>query len=228
MTSNHHSDEVFKAKRKPKNEIKFNVTLNDEQKEAKSRILNNVITVLKGKAGSGKSLLAAQIALDLLYRKEVEKIIITRATITAGENVGYLPGTIDAKLAPFTAPVYDNMYRLEDKQKIEKLVAEGLIEILPIAFMRGVNFTNACVIVDESQNITHPQMELILARICLGSKMILCGDSAQIDLPNKKDSGFDFICKHMDKIEGFGIENLKTNHRHPIVEPILDIYSQYS
>jgi phosphate starvation-inducible PhoH-like protein len=228
MTSNHHSDEVYKGKRKPKGPIKFDVTLNEEQKKAKETILNNTITVLKGQAGSGKSLLAAQVALDLLYKREVEKIIITRPTITAGEQLGYLPGSIDAKLAPFTAPVYDNMYRLDDKQKIEKLVSDGLIEILPMAFMRGRNFTNCCVIADESQNITHTQMQLLLGRICLGSKMILCGDSAQIDLPNKKDSGFDFICKHLDTIKGFAIETLKTNHRHPIVEPILDIYSQYS
>ena len=228
MASNSHTDEVFNKKRKPKTPVKFDIQLNEEQKLAKDTILNNTITVLKGRAGSGKSLLAAQVALDLLYNKSVEKIIITRPTITAGESIGYLPGTLDAKLAPFTAPVYDNMYRLSPKEKIEKLVSEGLIEILPFAFMRGRNFTNCLVIADEGQNITHTQMQLLLGRICLGSKMIICGDADQIDLPNKKDSGFDWICKHLDTVNGFAVEDLKTNHRHPIVSPILDIYHKYA
>lgn len=228
MTSTHHSDDIYKSKRKPKNPIKFDVTLNDEQKEAKEIILNNTVTVVKGKAGSGKSLLAAQVALDLLYRKDIEKIIITRPTITAGETVGYLPGDIDAKLAPFTAPVYDNMYRLDEKPKIEKLVAEGQIEILPFAFMRGRNFSNCIIIADEGQNITMNQMQLLLGRICLGSKMIICGDAEQIDLPTKKESGFDFICTHMDKIDGFAVVTLEKNHRHPIVPSILQVYAKYS
>lgn len=228
MASNSHNDEVFRKKRVPKNPIKFDVTLNEEQKIAKDVILNNTVTILKGKAGSGKSLLAAQVALDLLFRKEVDKIIITRPTITAGENIGYLPGTLDAKLAPFTAPVYDNMYRLSSKEKIEGLVSNGLIEILPFAFMRGRNFSKCLIIADEGQNITHNQMQLLLGRICLGSKMIICGDGDQIDLPKKTDSGFHFVCTNFNMVEGFAVEELKTNHRHPIVAPILDIYHKYS
>lgn len=226
MSSNKHTDQVFKVKRVPKTEIKYGVSLNEEQKKAKAVILENTITVLKGQAGSGKSLLAAQVALDLLHKREVEKIIITRPTITAGENIGYLPGTLDAKLAPFTAPVYDNMYRLESKEKIEKYVSEGFIQILPFAFMRGINFTNCIVVVDEGQNITETQMELVLSRICLGSKMIICGDSSQIDLPKKADSGFEWMSRHLIGVKGFAVEVLKTNHRHPIVEDILKIYRQ--
>ena len=227
MTSNHHSDEVFKGKRKPKTPIKFDVTLNEEQKKAKEIILTNTITIIKGKAGSGKSLLAAQVALDLLYKREVEKIVIARPSVTAGEQIGYLPGTIDAKLAPFTAPVYDNMYRLDSKEKIEGLVSEGLIEIIPFAFMRGRNFTNCIVIADEGQNITKNQMQLLLGRICLGSKMIICGDNSQIDLKDKTESGFEFVCMHMTNISGFSLVNLETNHRHPIVSEILKIYEDY-
>jgi phosphate starvation-inducible PhoH-like protein len=193
MASNHHKDPVFQQKRVPKNPIKFQISLNEEQKLAKEKIINSDIAVIRGKAGSGKSLLAAQIALDMLYKKEVEKIIIARPAITAGEQIGFLPGNKDEKMAPFTAPVYDNMYRLTGKEKIEKMVVEGEIEIIPVGFLRGFNFSNCIVIIDEAQNCSENQLELIMGRLCIGSKIIICGDSAQIDLKNKKDSGFDFI-----------------------------------
>jgi len=221
------AQEVFKQKRKLKGPIKFKIQLNEEQKEAKSEVLNNTIAVLKGKAGSGKSLLAANIALDLLFRREIEKIIITRPTVVAGEDIGFLPGDINEKLAPFTAPVYENMHRLYDKAKIEKCIEDGLIEIVPISFMRGRNFTDCLVVVDESQNLTDTQTELILTRICNGSRVVFCGDSAQIDLKHKKDSGFDFMCKHMIEVPGFKVITLKKNHRHEIVDSILEVYKSY-
>jgi phosphate starvation-inducible PhoH-like protein len=168
------AQEVFKEKRKPKGPIKFNIQLNEEQKRAKELILTSTITVLRGKAGSGKSMLAANIALDLLFKKDIEKIIITRPTVVAGEDIGYLPGDVNEKLAPFTAPVYENMHRLYNKEKIEKCIAEGEIEIVPVSFMRGRNFTNCLVVVDEAQNLTDNQTELLLTRICSGSKMIFC------------------------------------------------------
>lgn len=220
-------DPRFQDKKKPKNPIKFNIVLNEEQKEAKKHILEDTIIVLKGMAGSGKSMVAAQVALDLLFKKEIEKIVITRPTVTSGEDVGFLPGGIDDKLAPFTAPVYDNMYRIYNKEKIDKCLQEGLIEVIPLAFMRGRNLSNCCVVVDEAQNITHRQMELLLGRLCNGSKMIICGDSAQIDLKDKKTSGFDFICKNLKDVPGFSVITLKTNHRHPIVENIVNIYHEY-
>jgi len=227
MSSNHHKDQVFQQKKVPKNPIKFNLSLNEEQKAAKDKIIGSDVSVIRGKAGSGKSLLAAQVALDMLYKKEVEKIIIARPAITAGEQIGFLPGTKEEKMAPFTAPVYENMYRLTGKEKVEKMVLEGQIEIIPVGFLRGFNFSNCIVIVDEAQNCSETQLELILGRLCFGSKLIICGDSAQIDLKNKKDSGFDFICKHMKDITGFNIITLQTNHRHPIVEPILSVFEQY-
>lgn len=221
------AQEVFKRKGKPKTPIKFKLTLNEEQKIAKDQILHNTVTILKGKAGSGKSLLAANIALDLLFTREIEKVIITRPTVVAGQDIGYLPGGIDEKLAPFTAPVYENMHRLYDKEKIEKLITEGKIEIVPVSFMRGRNFTDCLVVVDESQNLTDVQTELILTRICKGSKVIFCGDSAQIDLKNKKESGFDFMAKHMTGIPGIKVITLEKNHRHEIVEPILEVYKSF-
>jgi phosphate starvation-inducible PhoH-like protein len=215
------------TRRKPKGPIKFEVQLNDEQKRAKETILNNKITVLRGSAGSGKSLLAAQVALDFLFKKEIERIILTRPAVTSGEEIGFLPGDKDAKLAPYTAAIYDNMYRLYSKDKIDKDVIDGLIEVIPLAFMRGRNLSNCLVVVDEAQNITHSQMELILGRLCIGSKMILCGDTAQIDLKNKKDSGFNFICNNFTNVSGFSVVTLHTNHRDPIVEELIKIYDDH-
>jgi phosphate starvation-inducible PhoH-like protein len=214
-------------KRKPKNPIKFQVTLNEEQKQAKAVILESKITVLKGGAGSGKSMVAAQVALDLLFTRQVEKIVLTRPAVTSGEELGFMPGDKDAKLAPYTAAIYDNMYRLYNKEKIDKEVTEGRIEVIPVAFMRGRNLSNCCVVVDEGQNITHRQMELILGRICEGSKMIICGDTAQVDLKDRKQSGFNFICNNLISIPGFAVVSLKKNHRDPIVEDILKIYNDH-
>ena len=215
------------SKRKPKNPIKFSVQLNEEQKQAKEVILNSKITVIKGQAGSGKSLVAAQVALDLLFRREVEKVILTRPAVTSGEDIGFLPGSKEDKLAPYTAAIYDNMYRLYNKEKIDKCVLDGQIEVIPLAFMRGRNLTNCCVVVDEGQNITHRQMELLLGRICNGTKMIVCGDVQQIDLRDKKLSGFNFVSTNFKEVEGFSVVTLKTNHRDPIVEKILEIYKAH-
>jgi len=215
------------AKKTPKNPIRFLVNLNEEQKQAKQVILNNKITVIKGQAGSGKSLVAAQVALDLLFRREVEKVILTRPAVTSGEEIGFLPGSKEDKLAPYTAAIYDNMYRLYNKEKIDKCVLEGQIEVIPLAFMRGRNLTNCCVVVDEGQNITHRQMELLLGRICKDTKMIICGDIQQIDLKDKKISGFNFICTNFKEVPGFEVVVLKTNHRDPIVEQILEIYKAH-
>ena len=215
------------SKKSPKNPIKFLIPLNEEQKQAKSIILDNKITVLKGQAGSGKSMLAAQIALDLLFRKEIERIILTRPAVTSGEDIGFLPGTKEDKLAPYTAAIYDNMYRLYNKEKIDKELTDGKIEVIPLAFMRGRNLSNCFVVVDEAQNITNRQMELLLGRLCVGTKMIICGDGAQIDLKDRKMSGFNFICTNFKEVPGFEVVTLKTNHRDPIVENILEIYKAH-
>lgn len=214
-------------KRKLKNPIKFQIQLNEEQRQAKAIILNSKISVVKGGAGSGKSMLAAQIALDMLFTGQVEKIILTRPTVTAGEEIGFMPGNIDAKLAPYTSAIYDNMYRLYCKEKIDACIAEGKIEVIPFAFMRGRNFSECIVVVDEGQNVTDRQMKLLLGRLCIGSKMIICGDVQQTDLKDPKQSGFHFICKNLVGIEGFSLVTLKVNHRDPIVEKILEVYSNF-
>lgn len=218
---------MSEKRRELKNPIKFQVSLTDEQKQAKARILANKITVLKGAAGSGKSMVAAQAALDALFRREVEKVILTRPAVTSGEEIGFLPGDKDAKLAPYTAAIYDNMYRLYSRDKIDKEITEGKIEVIPLAFMRGRNLTNCFTVVDEGQNITDRQMELLLGRICSGSKMVICGDTAQIDLKDKRQSGFKFICDNLNSVSGFEVITLKTNHRDPIVEEILKVYNDH-
>jgi phosphate starvation-inducible PhoH-like protein len=226
MTSNHHSDDVFVQKRKPKNPIKFNVVLNTEQKQAKSLILDNPITVIKGMAGSGKTLVAVQCALDMFFNKQVEKIVISRPTVSK-EDIGFLPGDIREKMDPWLAPIYHNLYMLYSKEKVDKHLENGDIEIVPFAFMRGRTFVDAFVIVDEAQNVTHPQMETVIGRLGKNSKMVICGDIAQIDLKNKKESGFTFLYRLEENVKGFKTISLETNHRHEIVAPILEVYKLF-
>ena len=226
MTSNHHTDEVFVTKRKPKNPIKFNVQLNEEQKAAKQKILDAPITVIKGMAGSGKTLVAAQVALDMLFKGDVEKIIITRPTVSK-EEIGFLPGDIKEKMDPWLAPVYHNLYMLYNKTKIDKEVEIGRIEIVPFAFMRGRTFVDSFVIVDEAQNVTHSQMETVIGRLGRGSKMVICGDLAQIDLKDKRETGFSFLSRIEEQVEGFKTASLEYNHRHEIVAPILNVYKNF-
>jgi len=220
------AQQIFKEKRKPKNPISFKLTLNEEQKVAKQLILDNPVVLLKGMAGSGKTLVACQVALDLVFKKDVERIIITRPTV-AKEEIGFLPGDLKEKMDPWLAPIYANLYMLYDKAKIDKMIQDQTIEIVPFAFMRGRTFPDAFVIVDECQNITHGQTEMILGRLGKGGKMVFCGDITQTDLKNKKDSGIGFFTRLEENIKGVKIVTLKTNHRHEIVEPILHLYSEY-
>jgi phosphate starvation-inducible PhoH-like protein len=220
------SEDVFKAKRKPKNPITFKVQLNDEQKDAKQVILDNPITVLTGAAGSGKTLLACQVALDQLFTREVEKIIITRPLVTQ-ESMGFLPGDIAEKMDPWLQPIYQNFYALYGKEKVDKEMAEGNIQILPMGYIRGITFVNTLVVADEVQNLNHSQMESLLGRLGKGSKMVLCGDVSQIDLRDKKQSGLAFLRRVEEEVKGFKIVTLKKNHRHEIVQPILEVYKIY-
>lgn len=225
MTSNHHTDEVFREKRIVKNPIKFKIPLNEEQKNAKEEILKNTLTILAGRAGSGKTMLACQIALDGLLRRHFEKIIITRPTVSK-EEIGFLPGDLREKMDPWIQPIYQNMYALYDKEKVEKLIEDGKIEIVPLAFMRGRTFLDSCIIVDEAQNVTHEQMEMIATRIGLRSKMIVCGDDHQVDLKTKRDSGFRFLYTAARKVKNMCSITLKQNHRDPIVDDLLEIYEE--
>ena len=226
MAANHHTDDVFVQKRRPKKPIKFNVQLNEEQKIAKAKIIESPITVLRGMAGSGKTLVATQVALDMLFTKQVERIIITRPTVSK-EDIGFLPGDIREKMDPWLAPIYHNLHMLYNKDKIAKELDNGNIEIVPFAFMRGRTFLKAFVIVDEAQNVTHNQMETVIGRLGKGSKMVICGDMAQIDLKDKRETGFSFLSRIEESVGGFSISTLLQNHRHEIVSPILKVYQTF-
>ena len=225
MASKPHTDEVYRQKRIVKNPIKFKIQLNEEQKQAKEKILNHTLTLLAGKAGSGKTLLACQIALDGLLRRHYDKIIITRPTVSK-EEIGFLPGDLREKMDPWIQPIYQNMYALYDKVKIEKLIEDGKIEIVPLAFMRGRTFLDSCIIVDEAQNVTHEQMEMIATRIGLRSKMIICGDDYQVDLKSKRESGFKFLYSASFKVKNMAGITLMNNHRDPIVDELIEIYTE--
>ena len=223
MASKPHTDEVYREKRIIKNPIKFKLQLNEEQKKAKEQILNSTLTLLAGSAGSGKTLLACQIALDGLFRRHYEKVIITRPTVSK-EEIGFLPGDLREKMDPWVQPIYQNMFLLYDKVKVEKYIEEGKIEIVPVSFMRGRTFVESCIIVDEAQNVTHEQMEMIITRIGQRNKMIICGDDHQVDLKNRADSGFRFLYKASRKIKNLSAITLKKNHRDPIVEDLIEYY----
>lgn len=224
--SQNNNEEVFQNKKKPKGPIKFKLELNPEQKEAKQTILENPVTLIKGMAGSGKTLVACQVALDLVFKKEMNKIIITRATVSK-EDIGFLPGDLKEKMDPWLAPIYANLYLLYDKEKIDKMVVDNQIEVVPFAFMRGRTFPNSFVIVDECQNITGQQTEMMLGRLGKGGKIVFCGDLAQVDLKSKKDSGIGFFPRLEERIKGVKIITLKKNHRHEIVEDILKVYDEF-
>jgi|TARA_R100000479_G_C6387898_1_gene203789 phosphate starvation-inducible PhoH-like protein len=225
MASKHHTDDVYRPKRIPKNPIKFKLQLNEEQKQAKQIILDNTITLLGGSAGSGKTLLACNVALDGLLRRQYDKIIITRPTVSK-EEIGFLPGDLREKMDPWVQPIYQNFFALYDKVKIEKLITDGKIEIVPVSFMRGRTFMDSMIIVDEAQNVTHEQMEMITSRIGLRSKMMVCGDAHQTDLKRKADSGFKFLYTAARKIKNLEAITLLTNHRNTIVEDLLKYYDE--
>ena len=157
--------------------------------------------------------------------KETEKIIITRPTVSK-EEIGFLPGDLREKMDPWVQPIYQNMFALYDKAKIENLIESGVVEIVPLSFMRGRTFLDSIIIVDEAQNVTHEQMEMIVTRIGLRSKMIICGDDGQVDLKSKRDSGFRFLYTAAKKVKNMIAITLMQNHRDPIVDELIEIYEE--
>lgn len=219
------TQQIEDEKANRKGPIKFQLQLNEEQKLAKEVIMNNTITVLSGQAGSGKTLLACQVALDLLFKKQVKKIVITRPTV-AKEEIGFLPGDLNQKMEPWMQPIYSNFYQLYNKEKITGIIKDELVEIVPLAFMRGRTFLDAVVIVDEAQNCTNENMIMIISRLGIRSKMVICGDTAQVDLKSRSDSGFKALLTIANKVKDCESVVLATNHRHPVVESMLEKYDE--
>ncbi len=221
MSSDLHTDPKFKEKKRPKNPISFKIPLNDEQKEAKAKVLSSPVSIIDGKAGSGKTTLASQIALDLLFTRQIEQIVIARPFITAGEDIGFLPGGVDQKLEFLTFPIYDLMEGLVgSKDKIQSLLKDNQLKVIPLGFLRGFTFTDSIIIIDEAQNCTKSQTELILGRLGLNSKLIFCGDTAQCDLKNKIDSGMNLLKTLSKNLDDISYIKLNQNHRHKIVDDI--------
>ena len=193
--------------------------------------LNNFELVFGlGPAGTGKSYLAVAKGIHLLKKGLVEKIILTRPAVEAGERLGFLPGDMKEKIDPYLRPIYDALYEMMPADRVEKKIQSGQIEIAPLAFMRGRTFTNSFVIVDEAQNTTSIQMKMVLTRIGEGSRMVVNGDLSQVDLPIGQISGLNESKKILSKIKDIEIVYLEANDviRHPIVAKIIKAYDNFS
>ena len=214
-------------KNPPKGKIKFNITLSEEQKSAKSNILIHPYNFVVGKAGSGKTLLAVQIALDMFFTRQVNKIVITRPTVSNEDN-GYLPGSLNEKMEPWLVPIRSNMRKVYNKSAIlDKMEKDENIELVSLAHFRGRTFDNSVVIVDEFQNLTKQQLGMVLGRLGKGSVMILTGDPQQIDLKFSNDSAVHDVPKIKDSKYVFYI-NLKDNHRYIALDEILKMLYSYN
>tara|TARA_R110000822_G_scaffold5087_2_gene22077 strand:- start:6 stop:662 length:657 start_codon:yes stop_codon:yes gene_type:complete len=215
-----------KEKRTPRGEVKFNITLSDEQKRAKENILNHAFSFIVGKAGSGKTLLAVQVALDMFFKREYDRVIITRPTIATEDN-GFLPGDEKEKLEPWLIPIMSNMRKVYNKpEKIQKMVDNEEIELVSLAHFRGRTFDNAVVIIDEFQNLTKPQLRMALGRLGKNSMMIFCGDNQQIDLSSSLNSAIDDVHKIKDSKHVFKVI-LEDNHRHKAIDDVLKLLTGY-
>ncbi len=199
------------------------------QKRYVEAIAKNIITFGIGPAGTGKSWLAVAMAVKALRSKEVNRIILTRPAVEAGERLGFLPGDLMAKVDPYLRPLYDALHDLMDMDSVEQLVEEGPVEVAPLAFMRGRTLNNAFVILDEAQNTTPEQMKMFLTRIGFGSRVVVTGDSTQVDVQNGRQS-LHHLETLLGEIEGISFVHLTSKDvvRHRIVQDIVDAYNNKS
>ena len=192
------------------------------------KLLNNKSIIFAvGPAGTGKTFLAVAVALTMLLDKKIERIILSRPAVEAGERLGFLPGDMKEKVDPYLRPLYDSLYDLLDFEKIQKRIEIGDIEIAPIAFMRGRTLKNSFAILDEAQNATDTQIKMFLTRIGENSKIVINGDPSQIDLPNKSQSGLNRSKKLLGHLKEISVVDFDHNDvvRHPLVSKIVKAYS---
>ncbi|MEY4910513.1 MAG: hypothetical protein RL761_176, partial [Pseudomonadota bacterium] len=184
------------------------------------------ITLGIGPAGTGKTYLAVASAVDALERSSVQRIVLTRPAVEAGERLGYLPGDLTQKIDPYLRPLYDALYELMGFDKVQKAFERQQLEVAPLAFMRGRTLNNAFIILDEAQNTTAEQMKMFLTRIGFGSKAVITGDVSQIDLPKTQLSGLVDAEKVLKKVQGIAISRFTSADvvRHPLVARIVDAY----
>ena len=199
------------------------------QKKYVDSIRKNMITFGLGPAGTGKTYLAMAMAITAFKSNEVERIILTRPAIEAGEKLGFLPGDLQSKIDPYLRPLYDALYQIMGAESFIKNSEKGLIEVAPLAYMRGRTLDNAFIILDEAQNTTPAQMKMFLTRIGFGSKVVITGDSTQKDLPSGTVSGLDVAVKVVKDLEGVSVCNLTSKDvvRHPLVQKIVRAYEEY-
>ena len=209
-------------KKPPKGSVRFSLSLSEEQKSAKQAILHHPYNFIVGKAGSGKTLLACQVALDMFFKKQINKIIITRPTVSTEDN-GFLPGSEKEKMEPWIVPIKSNMRKIYNKPLIlEKMEKDESIELCSLAHFRGRTFENAVVIVDEFQNLTRSQFRMALGRLGKNSTMIFCGDNQQIDLKDKNYSAIVDLPK-IDNSQYVYKRVLLDNHRHIAIDEVFEL-----
>jgi len=207
--------------RERKQDIKYKITLNEEQKEAKRLILENQIVIITGRAGCGKSLVSAQVALDFLFKKQCDQILITRAAIEVGKSLGFLPGSLDEKFDPYLEAFQENLMKCYDKVKVEEMVTAKKINALPVQFIRGKTIDDI-LIVEEAQNLSKAEMLAIVTRLGKNGKIIINGDNEQKDIRDEFN-GLSFITSLVKKIPEIKYINLKHNHRSDLVGKILEL-----
>ena len=196
------------------------------QKTYINNIQMNEINFGIGPAGTGKTYLAVAAAVDALLNEKVDRIILIRPAVEAGEKLGFLPGDLSQKVDPYLRPLYDALYDMLGTEKTEKLIANGIVEIAPLAYMRGRTLNNSFIIVDESQNTTKEQMKMVLTRMGFGSSLVINGDLTQIDLPKNIKSGLSHAIEVVQGTEGIGFTTFSSADvvRHPLVKKIIDAY----
>ena len=199
------------------------------QKKYADAIRNKMIVFGMGPAGTGKTYLAMAMAITAFQAGEVSRIILTRPAIEAGEKLGFLPGDLQSKVDPYLRPLYDALYQIMGAESFQRNMEKGLIEVAPLAYMRGRTLDNAFIILDEAQNTTPAQMKMFLTRIGFGSKAVITGDATQKDLAPGTVSGLDVALKVLAKVEDIGICTLTGNDvvRHPLVQKIVNAYEIY-
>lgn len=199
------------------------------QKAYVDAISKNEVVFGVGPAGTGKTYLAVAMAVSAFRKKEVEKIILTRPAVEAGESLGFLPGDLQSKVDPYLRPLYDALQEMFGLESYQKLIERGVIEIAPLAYMRGRTLNNSFIILDEAQNTTKEQMKMFLTRMGEGSRMVITGDVTQIDLPSGKKSGLIHATEILKNVKGIGIIKLTASDvvRHSLVMKIIKAYEQY-
>lgn len=199
------------------------------QKKYVDAIRDNMIVFGQGPAGTGKTYLAMAMAVTAFKKDEVSRIILTRPAIEAGEKLGFLPGDLQSKVDPYLRPLYDALHQIMGAENFQRNMEKGLIEVAPLAYMRGRTLDNAFIILDEAQNTTSAQMKMFLTRIGFGSKVVVTGDATQKDLAYDAVSGLDVATKVLSKVEGISFCNLTSADvvRHPLVQKIVKAYDEY-